>query len=651
LQGGPGDKKRISNNEQGTPNIERKPPLRHSLFNIRYSIFYHPPPGRRRQRGETMTPIIILAFANDKDAYLQMIVKESKSIYNTLLNHNDKGFIKLYREENTSITDIFNYFYRYNDEIFIFHYGGHASGTHLQLETMKGGSQMADARGLAQLMGRQKELRLVFLNGCATRRQVALLHDAGVRAVIATSVPIDDKSATEFSEHFYKSLANRFTIKEAFNNARNFMVTTYGTTRQIKEYKYRDVNWAGMKKNGKKEMAWGLYVHEDHEKVLDWKLPTSIAGPSPFPKPRQFDPINIKLVELLLNESALYNDDLNYWKQKFEKDKDKYYRQIRREVPDNFPTPIGGHLKTLFQDSSRIDLDRLKQFVTTYQTIIELLCFTMLSELWDAKFKDPDILIDKDYLTQFEDFFDLRADSYQSFPYIKLIETVSRIFNENKIEYFVQELKTVEKNFIDKDDFYYALLFMENMKKKIIEDNIEENEIEDFCHQTEEHFGIILKQLTAFFIKYKLTTIKHIEIIKYKHKDAKYIHERIMLDRFSEGTLDEKALWDSYTDSNSVILLKNAEDISEYMNLSPFLVDKTAIFPDWEKSQIYFFSYKDKLDNHYYYRFSGKEEYDPLTLTEQGYPQIRDQFTEFKKNIFNLSSKDESTMGERHGKI
>jgi hypothetical protein len=22
-------------------------------------------------------------------------------------------------------------------------------------------------------------------------------------------------------------------------------------------------------------MAWGLYVHEDHEKVLDWKLPTS----------------------------------------------------------------------------------------------------------------------------------------------------------------------------------------------------------------------------------------------------------------------------------------------------------------------------------------------------------------------------------------
>ncbi len=45
---GPGSKKRISNNEQGTSNIEGNFPLRHSLFDIRYSIFYNPP-GRRRQ--------------------------------------------------------------------------------------------------------------------------------------------------------------------------------------------------------------------------------------------------------------------------------------------------------------------------------------------------------------------------------------------------------------------------------------------------------------------------------------------------------------------------------------------------------------------------------------------------------------------------
>lgn len=603
-----------------------------------------------------MEPIIILAFANDNDNYLPMIKRESKSIYNLLLNHDDKGFIRLRQKENTTLDDIFKYFIRYNDEIFMFHYGGHASGTHLQLETeaMVGPPQMADARGLAPLMGRQKELRLVFLNGCATQRQVALLHDAGVRAVIATSVAIDDQSATEFAEHFYRSLANRFTLKEAFSTARDYIISKSGKTREIEVKKYRDVNWVGMKKNGKKEMAWGLYVHEDHEYVLEWKLPTKTDLSETERKPitGKIDPINFKLVELLVNEAERYNDDLKSLKQKFEKNKGKHYRDIRGEVLDKFPTPIGGHLETLFQDTLKRDRKRLQQLDTTYQTIIELLCFTMLSELWDAKFKNPKILIDKDHLTQFKDFFDSITDSNRPIPYVKLIETVSRIFNENKkLKYFVEELKFLEKSFMDKDDFYNALLIMKNLKKRMIEDNVKESEIEENCIQAQEQLGIILKKLTAFLVKYKLTTIKHIEIIKYKHKDARYLHERVMLDRVSKGTLDEEEFWDSYTDSNSVILLKNAEDISEYMSLSPFVIDETALFPECEKSQLYLYNYKDMIDNCYYYRFSGKEEKRPLILPEEEYPQIKDQFIEFKKNIFNLGRKKKSTKGEKYGRV
>jgi len=247
--------------------------------------------------------------------------------------------------------------HRYNDEIFIFHYGGHASGTHLQLETMKGDSQMADARGLAQLMGRQEELRLVFLNGCATQRQVALLHDAGVRAVIATSVPIEDQSATEFAQQFYQSLANRFTIKEAFSNARDFMVTTYGTTRQIKEYRYRDVNWKKMKKNGKNEVAWGLYVHEDHEKALEWKLPTSSRDTVRIPTFATLyawsAPADTKMMETLFNEASRHNDQLGHLSREFKKNNQIDLRKIRTETIDIFPTPIGAHLQSLFQDSSK----------------------------------------------------------------------------------------------------------------------------------------------------------------------------------------------------------------------------------------------------------------------------------------------------------
>jgi hypothetical protein len=606
-----------------------------------------------------MTPRIFQAFANDKDAYLPKIRRESESIYKTLRNHDDKAFIRLFQKENISLDAIFDYFYHYKNEIFIFHYGGHASGTHLQLETMTGHKQMADARGLAQLMGRQKELRLVFLNGCATQRQVALLHDAGVRAVIATSVPIEDQSATEFAEHFYKSLAKQFTIKEAFSNARGFIIAKYGTTRQIKEYRYRDLNWKKMRKTIKTEVAWGLYIHEDHEKVLDWKLPTSIylkPSDSLAPPTGEIDPINFKLVELLLNEAVLYSNsnDLKKWKKELDRKKLENYPTVQRDVHDIFPTPIGEHLECLFQDRKHYK-ERFKQLVAIYQITIEFLCFTMLSELWDAKFKNPKIVISEDYLAQFRVFVDLSAGSCQSFPYVKLIETVSRIFDENKIEYFVEELKTLEKSFRDEDDFYYALLFMENMKKIVIKDNVKETEIEDNCIQAQEHLGIILKKLMALFVKYKLTTIKQIETVKHKHKAPKYLHNRIMLHQLSVKKMPLFKEWKSYTDSNSVILLKNADDVSEYMSLSPFVIDKATLFPDWEKSQLYFYTYQNSVDKNYNYKFSGKEENEPLILSVKEHPniysQIKDQFAEFREKILNLELKKESIIGEHHGRI
>ena len=82
-----------------------------------------------------MKPVIILTFANDKDKYLPMIVRESKNIFKSLQTHHDNGYVQVHREENTSVEDIFELFNRFRDRIAIFHYGGHAGGTHLQLET------------------------------------------------------------------------------------------------------------------------------------------------------------------------------------------------------------------------------------------------------------------------------------------------------------------------------------------------------------------------------------------------------------------------------------------------------------------------------------------------------------------------------------
>ena len=152
-------------------------------------------------------PVIFVAFANQDDNHLPLLKQESSEVKDALRVLETRDFIKVEREESAELKDLVNTFSSYPDQIQIFHYGGHAEGHLLQLE-----DKDAQSKGLAQLLGEQKELKLVFLNGCSTLGHVQKLFEAGVKAVIATAVPIEDKKALAFSSAFDKALANKLRL-------------------------------------------------------------------------------------------------------------------------------------------------------------------------------------------------------------------------------------------------------------------------------------------------------------------------------------------------------------------------------------------------------------------------------------------------------
>ena len=180
------------------------------------------------------TPVVFLAFANDNDAYLKNLIREGKAIRDNLWNAADEGYIDLYKDENISIRDLYKAVARYQKRIVIFHYGGHANSQALMFEG-EINMETADAAGLANTFKAMPNLQLVFLNGCATYGQVDQLLERGVKAVIATSVAINDNKAQEFSERFYQALANDNTIRSAFNVASSFMRTKYKKKLTIKK--------------------------------------------------------------------------------------------------------------------------------------------------------------------------------------------------------------------------------------------------------------------------------------------------------------------------------------------------------------------------------------------------------------------------------
>ena len=66
-------------------------------------------------------------------------------------------------------TQIFETFTEHRDRVAILHYGGHAGGDRLFLESTGTEGAVAHAEGLATFLGQRRDLQLVFLNGCSTR--------------------------------------------------------------------------------------------------------------------------------------------------------------------------------------------------------------------------------------------------------------------------------------------------------------------------------------------------------------------------------------------------------------------------------------------------------------------------------------------------
>src|SRR5213078_2190086 len=146
---------------------------------------------------------VLLAFANDwidDKRHLRSLLDEAKAIGKALGPAVKAGVELLPPLHNATVGDVTDAFRAHHDQIRVFHFGGHASGSALLFEDETGNPTEAHARGLAGYLGQQPGLVLVFLNGCSTEPQVRRLRAAGVKAVVATTHAIQDAVAAELAE-------------------------------------------------------------------------------------------------------------------------------------------------------------------------------------------------------------------------------------------------------------------------------------------------------------------------------------------------------------------------------------------------------------------------------------------------------------------
>lgn len=202
----------------------------------------------------------LLTYANSETNRLPTLTKEYNEVHQILQNGIANRDFTVVSSPFTSVENIISLIRTHEENIVLFSFSGHAGRDQLLLED--GGGR---AEGIANLLERCANLKLVILNGCSTVGQVKLLLEKRIPIVIATSAPVSDYTATQFAIAFLKELIqNVKPVRESFERA-------VDAARVIGSINEVEITNRGLGTRPSEIAIWGFYYNENI--LLDnWQL-------------------------------------------------------------------------------------------------------------------------------------------------------------------------------------------------------------------------------------------------------------------------------------------------------------------------------------------------------------------------------------------
>lgn len=240
-------------------------------------------------------------------------------------------------------------------------------------------------------------------------------------------------------------------------------------------------------------------------------------------------------------------------------------RLLADQIVRNFPWPIGVELRRLFSGGMRnADRRRLDQLFRTIERSMQFLAFVMLAQVWKER-KAGTVQLSPGFIGEFERRFEQLTLGNLAW----LVRELGRVMAGEPDRWFLPELKEVLNN-----RFYASLDVWVPERNEIghYQINLTQEEIERRCLEYSERLGDLLESL-SFFCRYRLVSVREIQVRKPRFKEAVF-HHRIDLLNSSDSDFkasDVDGL--KFTESHAVLLLRNLKAIDEYLNLSPLIID------------------------------------------------------------------------------
>ena len=596
--------------------------------------------------------VIFLAFGHNQSSPLDTLNEEDDKIFRILINRALKGHFFLHRESYANLKKITYFLREHKDRLSMFMYSGHADHQNLQLD-----QELANSRGLAHQLGecaKNGKLKLVILNGCSTVGHVDNLLNAGVPVVIATNASVDDRSATEFSIHFFRALTEqRLSIHDAFEQALGPAQTVTQKNLNILQIP-RGVST--IKNSDDKVPIWGLYSLA--KKYID-------SNPIPYLQTiindQYFEP-NEKLTDILFSNLSINN--CRPIVELKNREEDGEYVEIgdkQTAIVNVLPFPVATHLQKLLcpieqenEGFDKVSLRRLEQITKVYRTTLEFVTAILLSELWEQKLNGSIKELPPSLIQLLNQYFYLKPKKKISFDFLPMIIEITyylnKIHKENGTTYFVEEISFLQNDLKKEQPLANACRYIYLLEQHLSNNKVSGKDIQELCEEAEDKLGVFLS--SWFFLhRYNLTSVQNIDIQKYRHnKNPTFNHETIKLMRaFGKPELHYYLLSD-YLDNRGVALIKGkmkpvnhkkkmfTGEKLEALNLSPFVIDRNAFEEDTDLSNLLFLDKYLKQDNCFQYKSVKRPESirDRLEVkSDNAFEVVFDQLNAFRVMILN----------------
>lgn len=521
-----------------------------------------------------------LVFANNRARPLVHLKAETDAVCRYAWKKaRDRNFLPYY-EPFATVTRINEMMQDCAKTISVFLYSGHASGSAVLLE-----DEPADLTGIAMSLRSSVEsraLKVVILNGCATKDAVRTFLDIGAPVVIATRCKVGDKAASEFSRTFFKSMCEgEKSIMDSFNDGLTAAQFSNNDQMDLRGKSVRSIDYLEMLNDD--TPIWEIFAQDTYSTRV-----------RPVPQ-RDEAYFKFRSNEKLLK--TIYTSFLNagnkrvmeLWRAEQENKIEPDLSQVESAITNSIPRPIGFQLEQLLRHSifqradNRQQRKRLELLNQVFRVTNEFFGIVMIAQLWEViLFSKQSIItigLPKSLKEDLAAYFELASHERNNFNYTELVISIlsclEKMESENAVIGTFLQKQTVYQDFksIDVEEYRKAsedhIKLMSALNRgERIED---EHQLTDICEDSLcDLFGMF-----SFIHRYRLNSIKIIEAKRNRHEDiAEFIHNVYSLNLAHHDQSGEIKNINCMTSHGISIVLDGTNSGNvDYLSLSPFIID------------------------------------------------------------------------------